>query len=138
LAEFAPEPYSPSLAGRLAKVSTNDSYQNIADSLLKMLGRPVRARTASAISAPAAGTATKGEVVGYAWYEGSDGQRVQLYVRKSAGASDRFTFEDAHGEHLEGALADIAIKYALADKNLTMSGFKRTNVFGGSYPEFNL
>jgi hypothetical protein len=76
--------------------------------------------------------------VGYAWYEGSDGQRVQLYVRKSASTLERFTFEDNRGEQLEGSLADIAIKYALADKGLTMGGFKRTTVFGGSYPEFNL
>jgi hypothetical protein len=130
--------YSPSFAGRLAKISTNDSYQDIADSLLKMLGRPARARIAAPVSPPAAGTAPKGEVVGYAWYEGMNGQRVQLYVRKSAAASDRFTFEDTRGEQLGGSLADIAIKYALADKNLTMGGFKRTNVFGGSYPEFNL
>lgn len=130
--------YSPSLAGRLAKISTNDSYQDIADSLLRMLGRPVPSRTAASVSSPAAADARRGETVGYAWYEGSDGQRVQLYVRKSASTLERFTFEDNRGEQLEGSLADIAIKYALADKGLTMGGFKRTTVFGGSYPEFNL
>ena len=129
--------YSPSLAARLAKISTNDSYQDIADSLLTMLGRPTRPHPPAPASPPAAKTTPTGEVVGYAWYEGTGGQRIQLYVRKSA-ASDRFTFEDTRGEQFEGSLADIAIKYVVADKNLTMGGFKRTNVFGGSYPEFNL
>jgi len=47
--------------------------------------------------------------------------------------------EDALGAEHEGTRQEIAIKYALADKTLTMSGYQRRNVSGGGeYPEFNL
>jgi hypothetical protein len=52
---------------------------------------------------------------------------------------DIFTLENADGSKQEGTLQEIAIKYAVADKNLTMNGYKRmTNSGGGKYPEFNL
>jgi hypothetical protein len=64
---------------------------------------------------------------------------VALYVRRSPNGQDRFTFEDAAGEEHEGTRQDIAIKYALADKTLTLSGYQRRTVSGGGeFPEFNL
>jgi hypothetical protein len=79
--------------------------------------------------------------IAHALYEttGPDAKKVELYIRHSPAGNDRFTFENSLGEEHEGTRQDIAIKYALADKNLTMSGYQRRNVSGGGeYPEFNL
>ncbi len=46
--------YSPSLADRLAKISTNNSYANIVESLLAMLGKSGGTRTSSATKSEAA------------------------------------------------------------------------------------
>ncbi len=130
--------YSPALADRLAKISESDSYESIVNSLLGMLGRPVieQNEVQTPTGAPA-GQKTK--AIAYAWYDGPGGQKVQLYVRKSPLADDIFTLQNADGSNQEGALQDIALKYAWADKNLTMNGYKRmTNSGSGEYPEFNL
>ena len=129
--------YSPALADRLAKISESDSYESIVNSLLGMLGRPVLEQNKVQTPKSAPGQETK--AIAYAWYDGPDGRRVQVYVRKSPLADDIFTLQNADGSYQEGALQDIAIKYALADKKLTMNGYKRmTNSGSGEYPEFNL
>lgn len=130
--------YSPALADRLAKISESDSYESIVNSLLGMLGRPVLEQNKVQTPTNTPG-GQKTKTIAYAWYDGPDGRKVQLYVRKSPLADDIFTLQNSDGSNQEGALQDIAIKYALADKNLTMNGYKRmTNSGSGEYPEFNL
>ncbi len=136
--------YSPAVAQRRAKSSEEDSNDDIVNSVLSMLGRPQIAtlpKAASASSAVVWPGGKKSVAIAYALYEttGPDAKRVALYVRRSPEGQDRFTFEDAAGEEPEGTRQDIAIKYALADKTLTMSGYqRRNNSGGGEYPEFNL
>jgi hypothetical protein len=136
--------YSPALAQRRAKSSADDSNDDIVNSVLSMLGRPQIATQPQATSASAAVVwpgGKKSVAIAYALYEttGPGAKSVALYVRRSPKGQDRFTFEDAAGEEHEGTRKDIAIKYALADKTLTMSGYQRRNVSGGGeYPEFNL
>ena len=79
--------------------------------------------------------------IAHAFYAttGPNAKKAELYIRLSPNGPDRFTFEDALGAEHEGTRQEIAIKYALADKTLTMSGYQRRNVSGGGeYPEFNL
>jgi hypothetical protein len=136
--------YSPGLTDRLARETDKHSFEEIARELLVLLGR-----SGSGVAAPHPATAArevkestvakfqKGEVAAYAWYESASGQRVQLYVHKAA-TGDRFVFEDSRGEIIEGMLADIATKYALADRTLRVGAFGRTTLFNGAYPEFRL
>lgn len=130
--------YSPALADRLAKISESDFYESIVNSLLGMLGRPVREQNKmqTQASTPAG---PKTNAIAYALYDSPNGRKVQIYVRKSPLMDDIFTLENADGSKQEGTRQEIAIKYAAADKNLTMNGYKRmTNSGGGKYPEFNL
>jgi len=130
--------YSPALADRLAKISESDSYENIVNSLLGMLGRPVREQNKIQTQASIP-VGPKTNAIAYAVYDAPDGRKVQICVRKSPLMDDIFTLENADGSKQEGTLQEIAIKYAVADKNLTMNGYRRmTNSGGGKYPEFNL
>jgi len=136
--------YSPALAQRRAKSSADDSNDEIVNSVLSMLGRPrlpAPLQTENASSAVVWPDGKKTVAIAHALYEttGPNAKKVQLYIRRSPNGPDRFTFEDAMGAEHEGTRQDIAIKYALADKTLTMSGYQRRNVSGGGeYPEFNL
>ncbi len=130
--------YSPALADRLAKISDNDSNESIVNSLLSILGRPVQEQNEAQTpkSAPAG---PKTNAIAYALYDGPDGRKAQLYVRESPLMDGIFILENTDGSTQEGTLQNIAIKHVLADRNLTMNGYKRmTNSGGGKYPEFNL
>jgi hypothetical protein len=130
--------YSPALADRLAKISESDSYENIVNSLLGMLDRPVRGQNKIQTQASAA-SGPKTNAVAYALYDAPDGRKVQMCVRESPLMDDTFTLENADGSKEEGTRREIAIKYSVADKNLTMDGYKRMSCYGGGkYPEFNL
>jgi hypothetical protein len=60
-------------------------------------------------------------------------------VNRSSNRDDWFILHHVDGTVEEGTKREIALKYALADKKLTMDGYKRQNISGGSvYPEFNL
>jgi hypothetical protein len=62
-----------------------------------------------------------------------------MQVRKSSGREDWFILHHVDGSVEEGTRREIALKYTLADKKLTMDGYKRRNISGGSlYSEFNL
>lgn len=135
--------YSPALAQRRAKSSVDDSNDEIVGSVLSMLGRtrsamPLTENAPSVVVWPGG---KKTVAIAHAQYEttGANAKRVALYVRRSPNGEDRFTLEDAVGAEHEGTRQEIALKYAMADKTLTMSGYQRRNVSGGGeYPEFKL
>jgi hypothetical protein len=128
--------YSPAFASRLAKDSSTDSYENIRDSLLRMLKRPVPERARR----PDSGNTTpEGETVAFVIYYAPNGDRPMMHVRKSSHRDDWFLLYQVDGIVEEGTKREIAVKYTLADKKLTMDGYRRQNVSGGSlHPEFNL
>jgi hypothetical protein len=136
--------YSPDLADRLAKISETDSYDDIVTNVLSILGRGHLGDATRESRAPSAvvwAAGKKAVAVAYAFYEttGPNAKNVQLYIRRSPSGNDRFTFENSSGEEHEGTRQEIAIRYALADKNLTMSGFRRMKASGASeFTEFNL
>lgn len=128
--------YSPAFASRLAKDSSTDSYEEIRDCLLQMLKRPVPEEPTSKKSG---NTAPEGETIAYVIYYAINGDRPMMHVRKASNREDRFLLLHVDGTVEEGPRQKIALKYTLADKKLTMDGFKRQNISGGSvYPEFNL
>jgi hypothetical protein len=131
--------YSPALADRLAMISATESHDDIVKSLSAILGKarkepPTRAATSGNVS-----SGKKGEMISAANYYGPDGNRVNLFVRKSLKNEDTCVLEDADGFEQEGPLQDIALKYVTADRKLTMNGYKRMGFHGnGQYPQFNL
>lgn len=128
--------YSPAFASRLAKDSSTDSYEEIRDSLLRMLKRPVPEESKQAASGKAA---LEGETIAYVIYYAPNAERPMMRVNRSSNRDDWFILHHVDGTVEEGTKREIALKYALADKKLTMDGYKRQNISGGSvYPEFNL
>jgi hypothetical protein len=89
--------YSPALAQRRAKSSSDDSNEEIVKSLLSMLGRP-------SIPAPKKVTNTSSTVIwpggkktvaiAHAFYAttGPNAKKAELYIRLSPNGPDRFTF----------------------------------------------
>jgi hypothetical protein len=128
--------YSPAFANRLAKDSSRDSYEDIRDNLLRLLDRPVANHPAT--PAPQQ-PSQEGETVAFVIYYAPNGERPTMYVRKAAKRDDWFILHNVDGTIEEGGKPDIAIKYTMANKRLTMGGYKQQNVSGGSaHPEFNL
>ncbi len=128
--------YSPAFASRLAKDSSNDSYEDIRDSLLRLLDRPIADRPINPVPQQ---PSQEGETVADVMYYAPNGERPVMYVRKSANRDDWFILHYVDGTIEEGSKQDIAIKYTIANKRLIMSGYKHQNVSGGSlHPEFNL
>jgi hypothetical protein len=131
--------YSPAFADRLAMISSADSHDDIVKSLLNILGRPQMDPQANAASSGDRYSGKKGEVISAADYDGRNGNRVNLYVRKSLSGDGAYVLEEGDGSEQEGDIQDIALKYVMADRKLTMNGYKRMGFHGSSqYPQFNL
>lgn len=128
--------YSPAFASRFAKDSSTDSYENIRNSLLRMLKRPIPENP----KRPDSGKADlEGETIAYVIYYAPNAERPMMHVRKASNGEDRFLLHHVDGTVEEGPRREIALKYTMADKKLTIDGYKRQNISGGSlYPEFNL
>ena len=73
--------YSPAFASRLAKDSSTDSYEDIRDSLLRMLKRPVPDKPRQAGPGKAA---LEGETIAYVMYYAPNADRPMMHVRKSS------------------------------------------------------
>ena len=128
--------YSPAFASRFAKDSSTDSYENIRDSLLRMLKRSIPEKPKQPDSDK---TDLEGEIIAYVIYYAPNAERPMMHVRRASNREDRFLLHHIDGRVEEGPRQEIALKYTLTDKKLTMEGFKRQNISGGSvYPEFNL
>jgi hypothetical protein len=131
--------YSPALADRLAMISATESHDDIVKSLLAILGKARKEPPTSAATSGNSSSGKKGEMISAANYDGPNGNRVNLFVRKSLKNEDTCVLEDADGFVQEGPLQDIALKYVTADRKLTMNGYKRMGFHGsGQYPQFNL
>jgi TIR domain len=128
--------YDPELADRLAKISKTDTYPDIVNSVLKKLGRAPAENTPVPIEAS---ISKVGGTVAHVLYYAPNGERPHMIVKRAAGKDDWFVLHHVDGKVEEGTRSGIAIKYALADKQLTMNGYKRQTVSGGGeFPEFNL
>jgi hypothetical protein len=131
--------YSPAFADRLAMISAADSYDDIVKGLLALLGRPKKGAQTGAVSSENGPPGKKGETISAANYDGPNGNRINLFVRKSLKSEGAYVLEEADGSEQEGSLQDIAVKYVTADRKLTMNGYKRMGFRGsGQYPQFNL
>jgi hypothetical protein len=135
--------YSPGFADRLAKISSTDSYADIVQSLLRMLGRSSSEkeldRSIRSTSARKSG-GVKPNAVAYALYEtkGGNALRAEAYVRPSGRGDGYFTFESSFGEEEHGTMEQIAQRFIAFDRNLTMKGFIRMQHGNSGDRAFNL
>jgi hypothetical protein len=81
----------------------------------------------------------KAEMVCAANDDGPNGNRVNLFVRKSLKDEGAFVFGRGGWLRTGGSLEDITVKYVTADRKLTMNGYKHMGFCGsGQYLQFNL
>jgi hypothetical protein len=133
--------YGAAFADRLAKPST-DSNEDIAESVLALLGRPKPRKPGATYDAAASATKpaqTKPNAIAYAWYEttGSDAVKAQAFIRPSTQQYGRFTFEDSFGEEDHGTKDEIALRFASFDRSLKLKHYIRMQ-HATSDPAFSL
>src|SRR5262249_15899504 len=124
--------YSAAFADRLAKISSKDSYQEIVESLLGLLGRSesnTPALANGAVSVVGGAAQPKPNAIAYAWYEttGDKAVNVKAFIRPSVQGNDRFTFENSLGEEEHGTKEEIAQKFASFDRTLILRNYRRTH-----------
>ena len=121
--------YSPAFADRLAKNSIADSYADIVDSLLEMLGRSVSpAESASAISPkPTVPAGPKPNALVHARYDakGKDTPWLHAYIRPVPNVPGQFTFENSDGELKQGDQEEVALDFFKYDRALKAKGYTR-------------
>jgi diguanylate cyclase (GGDEF)-like protein len=122
--------YGPGFADRLAKMSSTDSYENIVESLLGLLGRDSfgqRNAGADLVSHQAPLAMPKANAIAYAWYEttGPNAATVKAFIRPSTQQDGWFTFESSLGDEEHGSKEEIAIRFATFDKSLMLKKYIR-------------
>jgi hypothetical protein len=134
--------YGAGFADRLAKISSKDSYEDIVESLLALLGRPkpqeahVTNGTVSLVTEPAQ---AKPNAIAYAWYEttGKDAGKAKAFIRPSLKQDGWYSFENSFGEEAHGTKENIATKFAAFDANLRLKHYLRMQ-HASSDPIFTL
>jgi hypothetical protein len=122
--------YSPSLATRLAMVSSRDSITDIVETMRGMLGRSVEAKAEpSAPSVEMIAEMKKSSSIADAFFEttGAGAEKVQIYVRRSSSKDDLYMFETSLGEEQFGKRGEIAFKFGTTARLLELRGFLRMN-----------
>jgi len=122
--------YSPAFAGRLAKLTSSDSYADIVESLLAKLGRTnpqQRSEARSEITVAEMPGELKPNAVAFAHYEtkGPNALRAEAYVRPSTQREGWYTFENSLGEKQHGTMEQIALRFVGFDRSLTIKGYVR-------------
>jgi hypothetical protein len=135
--DFTDNPYSPAEFQNLLRTLHHEEVQAPAVGPRPLFSSaPVPAtRIPTQAQAPSpAPPLKKSEAIAHAWYEttGANAQKVQVYIRRSPTTEGWFTFENSLGEEHHASREDIAARYVLSDRQLTMSGFKRMNAGNGS------
>jgi len=124
--------YNLMIAGRVAKISESDNYDDIVRAVRKVLGReqtlePTDPGQAPIAARPQDGT-DKRELVAYAWYEqkGPNAKRAKIYIRRSDFMRGQFVLIDEENEH-DGTVQDVAGKFFMGDRYLTSQGYTRSH-----------
>jgi hypothetical protein len=134
--------YGAGFADRLAKISSKDSYEDIVESLLALLGRPkpqevqVTNGTVSLVTEP---VQPKAIAIAYAWYEttGENAAKARAFIRPSTQQDGWFTFENSFGEEIHGPKEEIAMRFAAFDRSLVLKHYLRMQ-HTSSDPAFTL
>jgi hypothetical protein len=132
--------YGAGFADRLAKVSSKDSYEDIVESLLALLGRPTPSAVRSATPSHGVGQAqSKPNAIAYAWYEttGENAAKAKAFIRPSTQHDGWFSFENSFGEEIHKTKEEIVMKFAAFDKSLVLKHYVRMQ-HTASNPAFNL
>jgi len=134
--------YGAGFADRLAKISSKDSYDEIVESLLGLLGRPKPEKTnvsEAKVSGGSEPAQPKPNAVAYAWYElpGEEGPKAKAFIRPSTRRDGLFTFENSFGEQAEGTKEEIAVRFSAFDKSIRLKHYVRMQ-HASSDPVFSL
>jgi hypothetical protein len=131
--------YGAGFADRLAKVSSKDSYEDIVESLLALLGRPTPSAVSATPSHGAGQAQSKPNAIAYAWYEttGGDAAKAKAFIRPSTQHDGWFSLENSFGEEIHGTKEEIAMKFAAFDKSLVLKHYVRMQ-HSTSDPAFKL
>jgi len=129
--------YGAAFADRLAKVSSSDSYKDIAESVLGLLGRSTAEKPAPAQGAGS--PKTKPNAIAYAWYEvaGEESGKARAFIRPSIRQDGWFTFENSFGEVVHGTKDEVALRFVTFDKTLRLKNYVRMQ-HASSDPAFSL
>lgn len=120
--------YSPAFADRLAKNSVTDSYADIVQSLLTMLGRPA---PPPEVALPPNPTSHEGQprsnAVVHARYDakGRNVPWVHAYIRPVPDAAGQFTFESSEGDAARGDQEAMALEFFKFDRAVKARGYTR-------------
>jgi len=134
--------YSPAFADRLAKRSSTDSYEEIVDSLLSLLGRLEQPKSSAVDRSPSVAAISQKEkpnAIAYAWYEtkGDGARKAKAFIRPSTHQDGCFTFEDSFGQEEHGPKEAIAAKFFTFDRGLKAKGYTLMQ-HASSDPAFSL
>jgi len=137
------EEYDPALADRNS-ISKTDDYDEIAQNVLKLLGRVPHEDVSQPAQAPASPPARtfkpdELELVAYIWYYTKDGKSAQMYVRKVRDEADLFVLEEPNGPVHTGTREEIADKYSSTDRRLLGGGLTHhIRNSSSAYSDFNI
>jgi TIR domain len=134
--------YGAAFADRLAKISSKDSYEDIVESLLGLLGRskPQQSDVAKrTVSVSIELAQAKPNAVAYAWYEttGENSAKAKAFIRPSTKQDGWFTFENSLGEEAHGTKEEIAMRFSGFDRSLKLKRYILMQ-HTSSDPAFNL
>lgn len=96
--------FSPAFASRLAKDSSTDSYEDIRDSLLRMLKRPIPEKSKQPDST---NTGIDGETIAYIIYYAPNAERPMMRVCKASSREDWFVLHHVDGTVEQGPRREI-------------------------------
>jgi hypothetical protein len=121
--------YSPAFADRLAKNSITDTYADIVDGLLSMLGRLNLASSRASdepmklphLAAPVANPIVDARYDA----KGRNVPWIHAYIRPMPNLAGQYTFDSSEGDLVQGDAEVVAIEFIKFDRAVTARGFTR-------------
>jgi TIR domain len=121
--------YGPAFADRLAKNSVTDSYEDIVESLLSMLGRPSLASSLAPgepVKAPHPSVQPANSIVNARYdAKGRNVPWVYANIRPVPDLADQYTFDSSEGDLVQGDAEVVAIAFIKFDRALVGRGYTR-------------
>jgi hypothetical protein len=121
--------YSPAFADRLAKNSVKDSYSDIVESLLSMLGRsyPTSSLPSTEPSKPTPLASPIANAIVHARYDakGRNAPWIHAHIRPVLNVPGQYTFDSSEGNLMQGDPEGVALEFIKFDRALTARGYTR-------------
>ena len=121
--------YSPAFADRLAKNSVKDSYSDIVESLLSMLGssNPTSSLPSIEPSKPTPLASPVANAIVHARYDakGRNAPWIHAHIRPVPNVPGQYTFDSSEGNLIQGDAEGVALEFIKFDRALTARGYTR-------------